>query len=263
MSNRTPFLRRSFRELPGATTRMRGSGGLPYNPGRPLRLTPSGRQHRWPQLNTAAFFRLFAPIVGLVALGAAVFFGMSALLDDGGSASIPTATGDATIIDLPSTPVTPESPAVAAPEAPALSTPTVSEEVTLAPVTEQPTIITPADLSGAPVSIDSAAVTPIPAGIPSRTLADGSPYDPTDETVAFSGLWQAGTVLEITRLPGGPLLSEEDAALLIGKTIRVVVSGSAATPPELQLSTAAFQLLAREVEPIISVRIQVVEAPPR
>ena len=263
MSNRTPFLRRSFRGLPGATTRMRGSDGLPYNPGRPLRLNQSGHQRRPPQINTAAFFRLFAPVVGLAALGAAVFFGMSALLDNGDNAATPATTGDATIFDLPPTTATSEPPAVTVPDESAQSTPTASEEATPTSVEKRPSIITSADLSGAPVSIDSAAVTPIPPGIPNRTLAGYSAYDLTDHTIALSGLWQAGTVLEITRLPGGPLLSAEDTAELIGKTIQVVVAGSAATPPELELSTAAFRLLARDVEPIISVRIQVVEAPPR
>ena len=53
-----------------------------------------------------------------------------------------------------------------------------------------------------------------------------------------------GTVLDVTRLPGGPLLTEEDAAELIGRTIQVVVVGTGDFPTELQLSPAAYQRIA-------------------
>ena len=75
-------------------------------------------------------------------------------------------------------------------------------------------------------------------------------------------MWPAGTVLDLTRLPGGPLLTEEDAAALIGKTVQVVVRGSGEFPTELQLSPAAYTLLARAFEPIIALRMEAVEAPP-
>ena len=121
--------------------------------------------------------------------------------------------------------------------------------------------MTAAQLGGAPASIERAGATPIPSGVSGMTLPDGSVYDPADESAALSSVWPAGTVLDVTRLPGGPLLTEEDAAELIGRTIQVVVVGTGDFPTELQLSPAAYQRIARDFEPIIALQITVVSAP--
>ena len=62
-------------------------------------------------------------------------------------------------------------------------------------------------------------------------------------------------------MPGGPLLSAEEAAALIGKTIEVTVVDTGAFPTEIQLSPAAYRNLALPIEPIIALRLQVIDAP--
>ena len=215
-------------------------------------------------------------MLALAGLGVGVFFGVDALVDD--EAASPTAAP------------TPSAPVAGAPQAPASAASAVEESVPApAPIDverpvpadvappaseaeaapdpapaqpDRPTIITSADLGGAPVVVERGAARPIPAGLPNRTVAPGLGYDPGDATFALSSVWAAGTTLELTRLPGGPQLSEEDTAALIGTATRVVVGGAGAFRTELELSPAAFQLLAREHEEIIALRIEVVEAPP-
>ena len=131
----------------------------------------------------------------------------------------------------------------------------VTTEGSVVPTT--PRIITPADLNGAPVIIERAAARPVPEG----TVPAGVIYDPADPAAALSSVWAAGTVVELTRLPGAPLLSDEEAALFVGKTIRLTIVASNAFPEELQLSQAAYKLIAQEREPIIAVRIEAVGAP--
>lgn len=269
------FSRRSFRELPGATTRIRGANDLPYNPRRPLRLPGDRRRRRRPQLNGGARLRLLLPMLALAGLGVGVFFGVDALVDDE-AAPAAAPTPSAPVAAAPQAPASAaaavkDSVPAAAPidverSAPADVAPTASEaEAAPDPVPAQPdrpTIITSADLGGAPVVVERGAARPIPAGLPNRTVAPGLGYDPADATFALSSVWAAGTTLELTRLPGGPQLSEEDTAALIGTATRVVVGGAGAFRTELELSPAAFQLLAREHEEIIALRIEVVEAPP-
>lgn len=257
---------------------MRGAGDLPYNPRRPLRLPGDKPPKRRPQLNTEVFIRLGIPVAALIVLGIGVFFAVDALIGGGDNDAGNSDTGNAAVADQPSTGgSSTDTPADATADTPTVGgadttdnpsqttdTPATDDQSETPIVTEPaPTIITAADLDGAPVLVERGGATPIPSGLPDRTLADGSPYDPTDETIAFSSLWSAGTVLEITRLPGGPLLSEEDVAVLIGKTIRVTVAATDSFRTELQLSPAAYQLLALDVEPIIALRMEVVEAPPR
>lgn len=285
MADRIHQSRRGFREIPGASVRVRGQNDLPYNPGKPLRLPRDRRPHRPPQLNTGGLMRLLVPVALLTALGVGVFFGVDALLSDGGSGPETPATAADTADTT--APAGSEADDTAAPiDAADTTTPADTTGDTTADVTtdtstdtaadvstDTPTdttgdvpratgIITPADLGGAPVLLERAAARPVPAGIPDRTLADGGVYDPTDATVVFSSVWEPGTVLEVTRLPGAPLLSEEDAAQLIGKTIRVTVGAQGTFPEELQLTPAAYGLLAQDIEPIIAVRIEVVGAPP-
>lgn len=288
MPHEMQFSRRGFRELPGPSTRLRGSADLPYNPRRPLRLPRDRRPRKRPQLNPSGFLRLLLPLALLVGLGVGVFFGVDALLDDSDdgqssatavvppspdlesdTVTAPAADG-ADTSSLP--PINADQPAASsdtaiddAPADQAAADPTDSEPASApaAGETTRPDIITSADLGGAPVIVERGAATPIPPGVAQRSLDDGTPYDPTDTSVAFSSVWAPGTVLEITRLPGGPLLNAEEAALLIGKVIRVTVGATEPIPTELQLSPAAFQLLALAVEPIIALRIEAVAAPAR
>lgn len=275
MADRIHQTRRGFREIPGASVRVRGQNDLPYNPGRPLRLPRDRRPHRPPQLNTGGLLRLLVPVAALTALGIGVFFGVDALLDDGGAEEPAVSTPAATPADTSAADTSEQAAPAASSDtaAPADTTADAAPADSVATEAETPAdtapdvpratgIITPADLGGAPVLLERAAARPVPAGIPDRTLADGSVYDPTDATVVFSSIWEAGTVLEVTRLPGAPLLSEEDAAALVGKTIRVTVGAGGNFPEELQLTPAAYGLLAQEIEPIIAVRVEVVGAPP-
>ena len=298
MPQEVHFSRRGFRELPGPSTHIRGSTGLPYNPRRPLRLPRDRRPRRRPQLDPGGILRLLLPLALLVVLGVGVFFGVDALLDDGddsqdgaqdttAAAVTPPADVDSAAVSTPVSDGSDAEPAQDATTVPPINAdspldpsdnttdPAPTDQVVpdatdpdpaVVPVTDgstRPNIITSADLDGAPVIVERGAATPIPPGLAQRTLEDGTAYDPTDSAVAFSSLWAPGTVLEITRLPGGPLLSAEEAALLIGKVIRVTVGATEPIPTELQLSPAAFQLLALEVEPIIALRIEAVEAPAR
>ena len=298
MSHEMHFARRGVRELPGPSTRIRGSGALPYNPRRPLRLPRDRRPRKRPQLDPGGILRLLLPLALLIGLGVGVFFGVDALLDDGddgldGAQDATTATvtapsdADGTSVSVPGSDASDAGSAQDATAVPPINADppvdssdsttdsaatgqdvpdAIDPEPTNGPATggsAQPSIITSADLDGAPVIVERGAATPIPPGLAQRTLEDGTAYDPTDTSIAFSSLWAPGTVLEITRLPGGPLLSAEEAALFIGKVIRVTVGATEPIPSELQLSPAAFQLLALEVEPIIALRIEAVEAPVR
>ena len=246
-----------FREVPSPSIRMRGSGEVRYNPSRPLRLPNERGARRPPSRLTAGALRAVVPLAALIGVGVGLFFLVAALTDDG--------DGGAPVATLADTPAEPSAapPAAAPAEEPAAAAPAAVETTPAAP-TVGTGIITPADLGGAPVGLERGTVTPIPPGILERTLADGTAYDPTDATLAISSIWPPGTRLRITRLPGGPQLSEEDAARLIGKESEVVVREFAPISTALQLSPAAFQVLALDVnlEPIINVRIEVIEAPP-
>ena len=285
MSDRRPQApRRGYREIPGASVRVRGQNDRPYNPGRPLRLPRDRRPWRRPQFNLGALARLLFPVALLAGLGVGVFFGVDALLDDGDGEAAPSVTepgggaaaespettsdaaaieggaGDATEGDSAQSAEATTGAATGSPVASTDGAGTTEDAVSAVPTT--PRILTPADLGGAEVVLERGAARPVPAGIPERTWANGDPYDPTDAEAAYSSVWAAGTVIEVTRLPGAPLLSEEDAADLIGKTIRIVVRGEGSFPEELQLTPAAYALVAEEIEPIIAVRIEVVEPPP-
>jgi hypothetical protein len=261
--------RRGFRELPGTSVRVRGQNDLSYNPGKPLRLPRDRQPRRRPQFNLGALGRLLLPVALLAGLGIGIFFGIDALLDDDASSSpavvaetpadgasgladdaaTATATGG---VDSGSADSAAESSAVG----------DTSEDVAAAAAADSvvpttPRIITPADLNGSPVILERGAARPVPEG----SVAAGISYDPTDPTIAFSSVWAAGTVVELTRLPGAPLLSDEEAAQFVGKTIRLTIVAAGTFPEELQLSPAAYALIAQEREPIIAVRIEAVGAP--
>ena len=261
-SRRTP-LPGAFRELPSASARVRGGGDLPYDPGRPLRLPGGGRRRRPPQFNTGVIGRVLIPLLVIAGVGVGVFAGVSALIDDDSASSA------ATVPAADQSPAAEPAPDAASAQAAPLDATAPSAagaETQAAPdpaAPAAPRIITPADLSGAPVLVERAAAVPVPPGTDPPPLADGSAYDHTDPTLVLSSVWEPGTILQLTRLPGGPLLSEEDTAQLIGKTVQVEVRAQGTFSTELQLSPAAYATLAIAIEPIIAVRIEVLEAPPR
>ncbi len=259
---------------------MRGQNDLPYNPGRPLRLPRDRKPFRPPQFDFMGLFRLLLPIGLLAGLGIGVFFLVDLLLgddepsgspvtsdvgsdigSDDGTDTIDVIDGSATIDETTDPALGSEAGTDAETQASGSPDEANTDAASDVPRAEQ--IITPADLDGAPVILERGAARPVPSGIPGRSLADGSAYDPTDAAAVFSSVWAAGTTLEVTRLPGAPLLSDEEAALLVGKTLRLVVVAEGEFPEELQLTPAAYELLAQDIEPIIAVRIEAVEAPPQ
>lgn len=264
MKPHVDYARGPLRALPTASTLVRGSSATPYNPRRPLRLPDEAvrRKRQPPRLSPLGRALVF--VVVLAGLGVGVFFLASALIGDGDSNS-DGVTGDAVAADG-ATSITPVEELGGTVGEPA-SDVDLADAITSGAVdpTEDvgtlPDIITPVDLGGAPVLIERGGATPIPSSDLNQTLSDGSPYDPADPTAAFSSVWAVGTVLEITRLPGGPLLSAEDAAELIGKTIQITVVDTGSFPTELQLSPAAFRNLALPIEPIIALRLDVIDAP--
>ncbi len=280
------FANRGWRDLPSPSTRVRGAGELPYNPRRPLTLPGDRNPRQRPQFRGDRVARIVLPLLLIGGLGVGVFFGVSYLLDDDPAAPAADAPAAQTTVaetgsgDAASTDVAAAAAGAAAAEtsgddagpidaaraatggADAAAPETDAQAATGAgPVATGETVVTAAQLGGAPASIERAGATPIPSGVSGMTLADGGVYDPADESAALSSVWPAGTVLDLTRLPGGPLLTEEDAAELIGRTIQVVVVGTGDFPTEVQLSPAAYQRIARDFEPIIALRITVASAP--
>ncbi|MXX81263.1 MAG: hypothetical protein F4Y69_09580 [Chloroflexi bacterium] len=143
-----------------------------------------------------------------------------------------------------------EQQGVAAPSISAVL-PTVSEEP-----------VTAAQIGGAETVAERVTAEAIPSGIP-RTLADGVAYDPTEPATVFTSRWPAGTTLRLTRLPGATLLTDEQQAEVVGAQALVVVRGTEATNTDLQMSPAAFDLIAfYGVERIIAVRVEVTAPPP-
>ena len=257
---------------------MRGAGELPYNPRRPLTLPGDRNPRRRPQFRGDRVVGILLPVLIIAGMGVGVFFGVGYLLGDEAApaeAPAPAAAVAETAADTTSAATTVEADTAQAAEAEAAEAGPIdaaqasagatdaTAEATPAPAgaAAAENVVTEAQLTGAPASVDRAGATPIPSGVTGLTLADGSAYDPTDDAAALSSLWPAGTVLDLTRLPGGPLLTDEDAAELIGRTIQVVVVGVGEFPTELQLSPAAYERIARDFEPIIAIQISVAAAP--
>ncbi len=265
-------VRGPLRDIPPTSIEVRGSRGTPYNPQKPLLLPDEQlkRGKKWPHLSPLG--RALGIVLIIVGSGVGIFFLASALISEsnGGeppaadteTASAPASTDNVVVEETP-TPV--EEPAgsvregVTADDAAAGAAEEAADPIQESLVA--PEIITPLDLGGAPVLIERGGATPIPSIESNPTLSNGSPYDPADPALAFSSVWTIGTVLEITRLPGGPLLSAEEAAELVGKTIQVTVVDTGSFPTELQLSPAAYHNLALPIEPIIALRMEVVDAP--
>ncbi len=127
-------------------------------------------------------------------------------------------------------------------------------------VSEEPVV--PAQIGGAEVVAERVTAEAIPSGIP-RTLADGVEYDPTEPATVFTSRWPVGTTLRLTRLPGATLLTDEQQSQVLGAQALVVVRGTEATNTDLQMSPAAFDLVAfYGIERIIAVRVEVVAPPP-
>lgn len=273
------FANRGWRDLPSPSTRVRGAGELPYNPRRPLTLPGDRNPRRRPQFRGDRVVGILLPILVIAGMGVGVFFGVGYLLgDEAAPAEAPaaavaetagadtTTAAAATAAEADTAQAAEAEAAEAGPidaaQASAGAT-DATAEATPAPAAAAAAenVVTEAQLTGAPASVDRAGATPIPSGVTGLTLADGGAYDPTDDAAALSSVWPAGTVLDLTRLPGGPLLTDEDAAELIGRTIQVVVVGVGEFPTELQLSPAAYERIARDFEPIIAIQISVAAAP--
>ena len=271
------FANRGWRDLPSPSTRVRGAGELPYNPRRPLTLPGDRNPRRRPQFRGDRVVGILLPVLVIAGMGVGVFFGVGYLLgDEAAPAEAPAAAVTETAVaDTTAAAATPAEADTAqaaeaeAAEAGPIDAAQASAGAADATETAPPApaavasdvVVTEAQLTGAPASVDRAGATPIPAGVTGLTLADGSAYDPTDDAAALSSVWPAGTVLDLTRLPGGPLLTDEDAAELIGRTIQVVVVGVGEFPTELQLSPAAYERIARDFEPIVAIQISVAAAP--
>ncbi len=136
------------------------------------------------------------------------------------------------------------------------------------PVSEiQPTVVdmavVPAQIDGAEIAAERVTAEPIPSGIP-RQLGDGAAYDPTEPATVFTSRWPVGTTLRLTRLPGATLLTDEEQAAVVGSEALVVVRGTEASNTDLQLSPAAFDLIAvYGTERIIAVSVEVTAPPPQ
>ena len=127
-------------------------------------------------------------------------------------------------------------------------------------VSEEP--VTAAQIDGAETVAERVTAEAIPSGIP-RTLADGVAYDPTEPATVFTSRWPVGTTLRLTRLPGATLLTDEQQNEVVGAQALVVVRGTEATNTDLQMSPAAFDLIAfHGIERIIAVRVEVTAPPP-
>lgn len=146
-------------------------------------------------------------------------------------------------------------------EQPPAAEPATSATAARAEPTVSPDPVRREDLASGPLFAERMTAEPVPSGIP-RTLADGSGYDAADPATAFSSIWPAGTTLRLTRLGESALLDAEQQAEVAGTQVLVVVRGGESSNSDLQLSAAAFDLIAfYGVERIIAVEVEVTAAP--
>lgn len=286
---------RGTREFSSPQVRVRSEQSPGYHPRRRL-LLPNERRRRFSLRR--AVVGVAVPLLALAGVGVGVYFGVSYLLRDDEAAPAAqteapaaqtTAEGEAgaSEADAPTEAAAAATPAAAQSEpepAAASATPAAagaadeqaaqqsSEPVEAAgepavhPARVEPTVaaepVAPSAVGGAPLVGERMTAEALPAGIP-RRLADDTPYDPADATAAFSNLWPTGTTLRLTRLPGAPLLNEEQAGQVVGAEALVVIRGSENSNTDIQLSAASFEQLGFfETERIIAVRAEVVGAPP-
>lgn len=287
---RMPPEARGTREFSSPDVRVRSDQQPPFHARQRLILPHERRR----QAMLSRLVRIVIPLLVLCGIGVGVYFGVYYLLRDNNDEAAPAAPAQTAPATEPATgaaqtaaatetpaaqPATEEPAATepqAAPAAPAEqeapaeeppAEPQAEPEPAVHPARAEPTVaeeaVTPAAVGGAPLVGERMTAEALPAGIP-RQLADDSPYDPADATAAFSNIWPAGTTLRLTRLPGAPLLNEEQAAQVVGAAALVVVRGSENSNTDIQLSAAAFEQLGfYETERIIAVRAEVVGAPPQ
>ena len=287
---RMPPEARGTREFSSPDVRVRSDQQPPFHARQRLILPHERRR----QAMLSRLVRIVIPLLVLSGIGVGVYFGVYYLLRDNNDEAAPAATAQTTPAAEPAAAATQTAPATETPMAqPATEEPAATEpqaapaasaeqeapaeeppaepqaapEPAVHPARVEPTVaeeaVTPAAVGGAPLVGERMTAEALPAGIP-RQLADDSPYDPADATAAFSNIWPAGTTLRLTRLPGAPLLNEEQAAQVVGAAALVVVRGSENSNTDIQLSAAAFEQLGfYETERIIAVRAEVVGAPPQ
>lgn len=274
---------RGTREFSSPEVRVRSEQSPPFHVNQRL-LLPNERRRRFTLRRVT---RVLLPLLVMGGIGVGVYFGVYYLLRDGEEAApvvetVAPAETAAPAVDQQAAPAGAEQPAAAEQQA-AAEEQGAAAESTAEPAPQsapsepatQPAVhpaqappvvaaeaVTPAQVGGAPLIGERMTAEALPAGIP-RQLADDTPYDPADATAAFSNIWPTGTTLRLTRLPGAPLLTEDQAAQVVDASTLVVVRGSENSNTDIQLSAAAFEQLGfYQTERIIAVRAEVVAPPP-
>ena len=281
--SRMPPEARGTREFSSPEVRVRSEQSPPFHVNQRL-LLPNERRRRFTLRRVT---RVLLPLLVMGGIGVGVYFGVYYLLRDGEEAApvvetVAPAETAAPAVDQQAAPAGAEQPAAAEQQA-AAEEQGAAAESTAEPAPQsapsepatQPAVhpaqappvvaaeaVTPAQVGGAPLIGERMTAEALPAGIP-RQLADDTPYDPADATAAFSNIWPTGTTLRLTRLPGAPLLTEDQAAQVVDASTLVVVRGSENSNTDIQLSAAAFEQLGfYQTERIIAVRAEVVAPPP-
>lgn len=274
---------RGTREFSSPEVRVRSEQSPPFHVNQRL-LLPNERRRRFTLRRVT---RVLLPLLVMGGIGVGVYFGVYYLLRDDEEAApvvetVAPAETAAPAVDQQAAPAGAEQPAAAEQQA-AAEEQGAAAESTAEPAPQsapsepatQPAVhpaqapavvaaeaVTPAQVGGAPLIGERMTAEALPAGIP-RQLADDTPYDPADATAAFSNIWPTGTTLRLTRLPGAPLLTEDQAAQVVDASTLVVVRGSENSNTDIQLSAAAFEQLGfYQTERIIAVRAEVVAPPP-
>lgn len=274
---------RGTREFSSPEVRVRSEQSPPFHVNQRL-LLPNERRRRFTLRRVT---RVLLPLLVMGGIGVGVYFGVYYLLRDDEEAApvvetVAPAETAAPAVDQQAAPAGAEQPAAAEQQA-AAEDQGAAAESTAEPAPQsapsepatQPAVhpaqappvvaaeaVTPAQVGGAPLIGERMTAEALPAGIP-RQLADDTPYDPADATAAFSNIWPTGTTLRLTRLPGAPLLTEDQAAQVVDASTLVVVRGSENSNTDIQLSAAAFEQLGfYQTERIIAVRAEVVAPPP-
>ena len=281
--SRMPPEARGTREFSSPEVRVRSEQSPPFHVNQRL-LLPNERRRRFTLRRVT---RVLLPLLVMGGIGVGVYFGVYYLLRDDEEAApvvetVAPAETAAPAVDQQAAPAGAEQPAAAEQQA-AAEEQGAAAESTAEPAPQsapsepatQPAVhpaqappvvaaeaVTPAQVGGAPLIGERMTAEALPAGIP-RQLADDTPYDPADATAAFSNIWPTGTTLRLTRLPGAPLLTEDQAAQVVDASTLVVVRGSENSNTDIQLSAAAFEQLGfYQTERIIAVRAEVVAPPP-
>ena len=288
---------RGPREYSSPQIRVRGADDFRRYTGQRLRL-PNERQWFGPRIRRT--LRGLVALAIIAGIGVAVYFGVSELVESDNAAAVqetpaqtepqsaaeqpaeqsaaqPAEPAQETPAQVAAQPEPSQSPAEAGDEeetsaaesAPAQQTAPAQQQsaAEAIPVSQiVPSVsemaVTPAQIDGADIAAERVTAEPIPSGIP-RQLADGADYDPTEPATGFSSRWPIGTTLRLTRLPGATLLTDEEQEAVVGTQALVVVRATEASNTDLQLSPAAFDLIAvYGTERIIAVSVEVTAPPP-